>query len=207
MRSNVMADSSPKTQYSLIGRLHDPKDLLAWENFVGIYTPVIERVAAKRGMQAADIDNLVQEVWITVANHVGEWMEREDRGDFRAWLRRIANNQAVNLLTRRATRPWGHGGIEAEHELARVVSREGIESHFEIEYRRTLFVLAAQKVREETAEHNWLAFWLSCVEGLSVEQVSRKLNLRAANIYFARSRVMARLKKVVKQLEEQDELP
>jgi RNA polymerase sigma-70 factor (ECF subfamily) len=65
-----MADSSPNTQYSLIGRLHDPKDLLAWENFIGIYTPVIERVAARRGMQAADIDNLVQEVWITVANHV-----------------------------------------------------------------------------------------------------------------------------------------
>lgn len=82
-----MTDSSPKTQYSLIGRLHDPRDLMAWESFVSIYTPVIERVAAKRGMQPADIDNLVQEVWITVAQNIGEWLERKDRGDFRAWLR------------------------------------------------------------------------------------------------------------------------
>jgi|JI10StandDraft_1071094.scaffolds.fasta_scaffold00437_35 RNA polymerase sigma-70 factor (ECF subfamily) len=202
-----MADLSPKTQYSLIGRLHDPRDLMAWESFVSIYTPVIERVAAKRGMQPADIDNLVQEVWITVAQNIGEWLERKDRGDFRAWLRRIANNQAVNLLTRRATRPLAQGGSEVERELARVVSREGIESHFEIEYRRRLFVLAAQKVREETAEHTWLAFWLTSIEGVSVEQASRRLNLREANIYFARSRVMARLKKAVRQLEEQGELP
>jgi RNA polymerase sigma-70 factor (ECF subfamily) len=202
-----MADSSPKTQYSLLGRLHDPRDLMAWESFVEIYTPVIERVAAKRGMQAADIENLVQEVWISVAQNVGEWLDRKDRGDFRAWLRRIANNQAVNLLTRRATRPWAQGGSEVERELARVVSREGIESHFEVEYRRTLFILAAQKVRQETSEHNWQAFWLTSIEGLSVEQVSRELQLRPANIYFARSRVMARLKKAVRQLDVQDDLP
>lgn len=180
---------------------------MAWESFVEIYTPVIERVAAKRGMQAADIENLVQEVWITVAQNVGEWLDRKDRGDFRAWLRRIANNQAVNLLTRRATRPWAQGGSEVERELARVVSREGIESHFEVEYRRTLFILAAQKVRQETSEHNWQAFWLTSIEGLSVEQVSRELQLRPANIYFARSRVMARLKKAVRQLDVQDDLP
>lgn len=180
---------------------------MAWESFVEIYTPVIERVAAKRGMQSADIENLVQEVWITVAQNVGEWLERKDRGDFRAWLRRIANNQAVNLLTRRATRPWAQGGSEAERELARVVSREGIESHFEVEYRRALFILAAQKVRQETTEHNWQAFWLTSIEGLSVEQVSRELKLRPANIYFARSRVMARLKKAVRQLDVQDDLP
>ncbi len=102
-----MIPGPPETRASLILRLPDAADVGAWDEFVSIYGPVVWRLAVRQGMQPADADNLVQEVFASVAGSVFEWIDREDRGSFRAWLMRIARNQAVNMLTRRASRPWG----------------------------------------------------------------------------------------------------
>ena len=56
-----MPTSSPETRASLILRLQNPDDVAAWDEFVGLYRPVLYRVARGRGFQAADADNLVQE--------------------------------------------------------------------------------------------------------------------------------------------------
>jgi RNA polymerase sigma-70 factor (ECF subfamily) len=54
-------------------------------------------------------------------------------------------------------------------------------------------------VREAVAEHTWQAFWLTSIEECSVADAAAKLNTRPGNIYFARSRVMARIKELVQQ--------
>ena len=97
------------TRVSLILRLKDADDVIAWEEFTAIYSPVIYRVAIKRGLQAADAENIVQEVFAAVIRSVSQWLERENRGKFRAWLLRITHNESINLMTRKATRPLGKG--------------------------------------------------------------------------------------------------
>ena len=50
---------------------------------------------------------------------------------------------------------------------------------------------------------NWQAFWLTAVENKSVQDVAEQLNLPRSKVYVARSRVMARIAKVIQQrLEE-----
>jgi RNA polymerase sigma-70 factor (ECF subfamily) len=66
-----------------------------------------------------------------------------------------------------------------------------------------VFQWAAERVRESVAEHTWKAFWLTSIEGLPVESAAAQLNTRAGNIYFARSRVMARIKELVQQYQDQ----
>lgn len=39
---------SPKTRYSLIGKLHDPQNLEAWTEFASIYQPMIFRIYRHR---------------------------------------------------------------------------------------------------------------------------------------------------------------
>ncbi len=48
-----MHSSPPETRASLILRLQDVADVVAWDEFAGIYSPVIYRVAVGRGFQAA----------------------------------------------------------------------------------------------------------------------------------------------------------
>jgi RNA polymerase sigma-70 factor (ECF subfamily) len=74
------------TRASLILRIQDAEDKAAWDEFATIYGPVVFSVAMSRGFQAADAENLVQEVFLAVANSISNWLERDDRGSFRAWL-------------------------------------------------------------------------------------------------------------------------
>jgi RNA polymerase sigma factor (sigma-70 family) len=79
-------------------RLQNADDVAAWDEFAELYRPIVFRVARKREFQAADAENLVQEVLLAVAQSVSKWIERDDRGSFRAWLLRIAHNEAVDML-------------------------------------------------------------------------------------------------------------
>ncbi|MFO0901545.1 MAG: RNA polymerase sigma factor [Pirellulales bacterium] len=197
-----MSTSSLETRVSLLLRLQDSDDRAAWDEFVRLYGRVLFRVARGRGLQAADADNLVQEVLLAVARSIGSWLERPDRGRFRAWLLRIARNEAIDILTRSSKRPLG-GGEAVVAALSAVSGTDEVSSQLDLEYERKVFQWAAEQVRSSVAEHTWLAFWLTHLEGLSIEEAAERLRTRPANIYFARSRVMARIKKLVQEHEEQ----
>jgi RNA polymerase sigma-70 factor (ECF subfamily) len=190
------------TRVSLILRLRDAEDRVAWEEFATIYGPVVFNVARGRGFQPADADNLVQEVFMAVASSVFNWLERDERGSFRAWLLRIAHNAAVDMLTQKATRSLGCDGSEAQVHLANLPAPAELSSALEMEYERTVFQWAIERVRESVAEHTWQAFWLTSIQELTVEAAAEKLSTRPGNIYFARSRVMARIKELVQRYRE-----
>ncbi|MCA9194792.1 MAG: sigma-70 family RNA polymerase sigma factor [Planctomycetales bacterium] len=197
-----MPASPPETRASLILRLQNADDLAAWDEFVGMYGPVIFRVARSRGFQSADAENLVQEVLLAVSQSVTQWLERDDRGSFRKWLLALARNHAVNMLTRRTTRSIGRNDSESRRLLDDKQAADEVSALIDIEYDRTVFRWAAERVRQVVAENTWQAFWLTHVEGLTIDQVAKQLGTRAANIYFGRSRVMSRIQEQVKQYED-----
>jgi RNA polymerase sigma-70 factor, ECF subfamily len=198
-----MNSTHTATRASLILRLQDAEDIAAWDEFASLYAPIIYRVAMSRGFQAADAENLVQEVFFAVANSVSKWLKREDRGQFRAWLLRIARNEAANMLTQRATRTLGQDGSAAEKILANLPSRDDFSSALGLEYERSVFRWATAQVRSVVAQQTWDAFWLTSVDGMPVNEVAEKLGLRPGNVHLARSRVMARIKGLIKKYEDQ----
>ncbi len=198
-----MQSSPPETRASLILRLKNAEDVAAWNDFVAIYTPVIFRVACRHGLQVADAENLIQEVLLSISRALPQWLQREDRGSFRAWLFKIARNEAVDMLTRRATRPLGKDGLEGERLLAEVPDHRGdLSSRFDLEYEQTVFQWAAAQVRDSVSETTWQSFWLTHVEGLTVDRVAQQLNMRTGTVYVARGRVMNRIQELVKQFED-----
>ncbi|MCA9136312.1 MAG: RNA polymerase sigma factor [Planctomycetales bacterium] len=197
-----MPSSPPETRASLILRLQNADDVAAWDEFVELYGPVIFRAARARGFQPADGDDVVQEVLLAVAQSIGKWLERRDRGRFRAWLLRIARHESINLLTRRATRPLGDDGEAEWRKLQELPDVDAVSSLIDLEYDRAVFQWAADRVRTSVATNTWQAFWLTHVEGLSIEEAAREMKTRSANIHFGRSRVMARIRELVKQYEE-----
>ena len=118
-----MPSSPPETRASLILRLPNAADAAAWDEFVLVYGPLVFRVARRQGLQPTDADDLVQEVFSAAAKQVGDWLQRPDRGRFRAWLLRIARNIAVNLLTRKPFGATGVGGDEADGRLEHTLQR------------------------------------------------------------------------------------
>lgn len=198
-----MPASPPDTRASLILRLQNADDVAAWDEFAELYGPVVFRTARARGFQVADAENVVQEVLLAVAQSISQWLERDDRGSFRRWLLSLARNHAVNMLTQRATRSLGEDGLAGELALNELPVADRISSLIDLEYERAVFQWAAQRVQQTVAEHTWQAFWLTHVKGCSIEEAAQKLMTRPGTIYFGRSRVMARIQKLVKQYEDE----
>ena len=201
-----MTVSPPETRASLILRLQDTADVVAWDEFAEIYAPVVYRSARRQGLQAADADDLVQEVLAAVAQSVTQWLQRDDRGPFRKWLFRIARNTAIDFLTRRKHRAWAEGGDALSRKLDEVEAAADMSSQFDLEYCREVFLRASEIVRRQVSETTWQAFYRTSVLQESVESVGEHLGLRAGAVYIARSRVMKRLQQVVIELTGEERL-
>jgi len=194
--------SAPETRLSLLIRIRDPADQAAWQEFVEIYRPVILRFARQKGMQAADAEDVAQVVLAAVAKAVEQREHDPQRAKFRTWLQRVANNAILNALTRER-RDRGTGGSAFQAALEQEESPGGPDSDLlRLDYRREVFRWAARQVRQEFRQDTWNAFWLTAIEGRSVEAVAKELTKNPGAIYAARSRVMRRIQEKVTEYEQ-----
>jgi RNA polymerase sigma factor (sigma-70 family) len=195
----------PNTRASLLVRIRDPHDQRAWAEFVEIYEPVLYRLARQRGFQDADARELTQEVFVAVASSIDRWTVDPARGKFRTWLFRIARNFSINYLATRRRHLQGSGSTDVQSLLDQQPAPRGPESAlFEHEFKRELFARAAATVRGQFREASWQAFWRTSVEGEEAACAARALGISVGAVYIARSRVMARLRQEVEQMQGDD---
>jgi RNA polymerase sigma factor (sigma-70 family) len=195
-------DEVPDTRPSLLVRLCDPADERAWTEFTAIYSPLIYRLACRKGFQDADAEDLVQEVLRAVASAIDRWDPDPTKGPFRNWLFRIARNMMLNLVASQRRHPRGSGSDEVRWLLETQPSPSPADSAvFQMEFKRQLFRWAAERVRGEFRGTTWAAFWETGVEGKKAEEVAETLGMSPGAVYMARSRVVARIRQVIERAE------
>ena len=196
---------SSATRASLLVRIRDRADADAWARFVDIYGPLIYGFVRKRGLQDADAVDLVQEVLRSVAGAISRLEYDPQRGTFRGWLFTIVNNRLRNDLKARQRRESGSGDTAVAQQLAEEPAPDDWEAQWEAEHQQRLLTWASEKVQSEVEPRTWQAFRLTAVEGRVGKEVAQELNMTVAAVYLAKSRVMARLKELVREAEVADE--
>ena len=86
----------PETNPSLIARLQELGDGTSWAEFLRLYEPVVYRIARRRGLQEADAQDVVQQVFVSISRSIEDWHGGLNRSPFRAWLTAIARNATVS---------------------------------------------------------------------------------------------------------------
>lgn len=199
-----MLPSPSDTRASLLQRLRNERDVIAWEEAMSIYGPLVLRMAMHQGLQRADAEDVVQEVFSAVLESLDKWLEQDKRSGFRRWLLGICRNTSLNAINRKPKGGVGVGGTSGIEELANLpLSREALESEFDVEFKKQVYQWAARRVRKEVTETTWLAFERTHLHGVPIEQAARELGMVAGNVYVARSRVMKRLRSLVMEFTEE----
>jgi RNA polymerase sigma factor (sigma-70 family) len=196
-------EEAPATRHSLILKLRDHGAAEAWREFVALYEPLVYGFARRKGLQDADARDLCQDVFKAVAGAVDQWDPDPARGTFRGWLSRIARNLLLNFLTRKQHEPRGSGSTSV-HELldAHPAADPSVTALFEAEYKRRVFRWAAGEIQGEFTPTTWQAFWRTAVGSEPPREVAAALGLSVGAVYIARSRVVARLRQRIEQLED-----
>lgn len=191
----------PTTRASLLLRIRNARDQEAWRHFVQIYAPVVYGYAREHGLQDADAADVTQEVLRAVSAAAGRFNYDPKRGSFRGWLFTVAHHKVCDLLTQQRRQVRGTGGTCGQELLEGQPTRDEDKALWDREYERRLFNWAAEQVRENFYDSTWQAFWQTAVEGKSGKEVAEQLGMTVAAVYLAKSRVMARLRAQIQQLD------
>ena len=197
-------EDSPVTRASLLLRIRDGQDKEAWRQFVEIYASLIYGFARKRGLQDADAADLMQDVLRSIASAVGRLDYDPRRGSFRSWLYTVTRNKLYSFLDGQRRHPRGSGDSGAQQLLEEQAGPDDSAAAWDQEYQRRLFGWAADHVRTEFQESTWQAFWQTAVEGRGPKDVARELNLSPGAVYVAKSRVIARLREKIQEVQDEE---
>ena len=186
----------PRTRQSLLVRLKDSADAAAWRTFLDVYAPAVFAFARRRGLQAADAADLTQDVCRNVSQALRSAAYDPDRGRFRGWLFAVVRNQLRMFHRSQARRPRGA-------ELPPDVPDDAAAETWDLECRRRLFAWACDRVKPTVSPATWQAFWRTAVDGAPAEKVAAETGLTPAAVYLAKSRVLAKLREAVAEVEEE----
>jgi RNA polymerase sigma-70 factor (ECF subfamily) len=198
-----MSDSLT-TRPSLLVRLRDARDELAWSQFVEIYAPLVYGFARKHGLQDADAADITQDVLRSVSVAAKKLEYDPHRGSFRGWLFTVVRNRLHDFWAVQRRQCPGSGDTQTNKQLQEVAApEENQETLWEQEYERQLFSWAADQVRKDFQDSTWQAFWQTAVEDRSGKEVAKALGISVAAVYLAKGRVMARLKEQIQQIQDE----
>lgn len=191
----------PETSESLILRIRDPRDALAWSQFMAIYQPVVYRLSRRRGLQHADAEDLCQQVFLSVTKAVENWESQDDGPRFRNWLGRITRNAILNAMTR--TRPdRATGASSVQDLLLDIPDCDDLTTALLSESHMEAYRWAARQVQTEFNASTWAMFHETTMGGRSVADVARSLGRSSGAVYVARCRVMQRIKDKVNEMSD-----
>ena len=191
----------PDTSHSLIFRVKNPADGAAWTEFLGIYQPVVFRMARRRGLQDADAQDVMQQVFLSISKSIEGWVPGDLQPPFRAWLTTIARNAITKALTRRP-RDAATGSTSMVERLDAQPDPQATTAEILAEARKELIRWATEQIRSEFSEATWNVFWRTAIEGVPIAEVAKSTGRSAGAVYVARYRVIARLKEKVLEVSQ-----
>jgi RNA polymerase sigma factor (sigma-70 family) len=192
-----------KTRATLIQRVQNQHDEASWEEFVRVYRRYIYAIIRSMNISEHDTEDILQQVLLKLWNNLPK-MDYEKINRFRSWLSTITKNCVTDFIrkrTRDANRLKKAGKDETLTYLKAIRLPE-IDRIAKREWEIHLTNLALENVASLFSGKAVDAFRLT-LEGKSVEEVAKALDLKENSVYRLRNRVKDRLIQEIVHLREE----
>src|SRR3954468_15077588 len=168
-------------QDRLLERVRDRTDADAWAEFVDVYQPVLSAFARRRGVSAADVPDVVQEVLARLVPGLTRFRFDPSRGQFRSWLWRITSNAASNWRRKRFCRTRAEVAW-CQHRPAGTTDPEAADERAHARFPQVFDQILAD-VRETTTPATWACFEGHVLRGRPAGELATELGVSLNAVY------------------------
>jgi RNA polymerase sigma-70 factor (ECF subfamily) len=203
MSGHTLSVDPGSTSLTFLERVRS-RDQQAWQQFVDLYGPLVYAWCRRWGLQRADAADLVQEVFHAVDIALPAFRHDRPGDSFRGWLWTITRNKLLNFLRRRQMQATAAGGTSGHQLLELLPALDDSSSEAPPGDSARLVRRAVELIRGEFEERSWQAFWRSAVDGHETAHIAADLNTTPHAVRKAKSRVLCRLRELLRELGEND---
>jgi len=195
------------TRRSLIDRLVDWEDRKHWQEFFDAYWKLIYSAARKSGLTDAEAQEVVQETVITVAKKIDKLKYDPAIGSFKGWLLQITRWRIADQFRKREpgnTKRPHSSDDRATATIERVPDSNivDLDTLWEKEWQENLLAAAISRVKKKVDPKQFQIFDCYVRKEWPAQKVAEQLRVSVGQVYLARHRVAALLKKEIKALEK-----
>ena len=195
------------TRRSLVERLADWGDQLRWQEFFDTYWKLIYSAALQSGLTDTEAQEVVQETVITVAKNIDKLKYDPAIGSFKGWLLQITRWRIADQFRKREP-----GNAKRQHSqddrLTATIERVpdlriiDLDAVWEAEWKENLFEAAIVRVKKKIEPKQFQIFDCYVRKEWPAQKVAERLGVNVGQVYLARHRVGALLKREIKALEQ-----
>jgi RNA polymerase sigma-70 factor (ECF subfamily) len=196
------------TRESLLNRLRNWDDQASWKDFFETYWKMIYRVGRRAGLSDAEAQDVVQETIITVARRLPQFRYDPAIGSFKSWLLTLTRSRLSDHFRKKHYHRHGQQ-LRREEPLSTSLLEAHPDSEaahldqvWNEEWRQNIMDKAVERVKLAVSPKQYQMFYFHALKGLPARQVAQRLNTNLAEIYVAKYKVSALLKKQIRALEE-----
>ncbi len=167
----------------------------AWKDLVDLYRPLILGWLNRQGVPARDLEDLSQEVLLSVVKHLPGFQHSGQRGSFRSWLRTIVCSRTADYWRTVDADTQPEGGSGATAALQQIADPDSeLNRQWDEEHDRYVIHCLLDLVEEEFEPITLQAFRRLALDGVNGAEAAQELGLSVAAVYVAKSRVLARIR-------------
>jgi RNA polymerase sigma factor (sigma-70 family) len=197
------------TRRSLVERLADWGDQLRWQEFFDTYWKLIHSAARKSGLTDAEAQEVVQETVITVAKNIDKLKYDPAIGSFKGWLLQITRWRIADQFRKREpgnAKPPRSTDDRLTATIERVPDSQivDLDEVWESSWKENLFEAAVARVKKKIEPKQFQIFDCYVRKEWPAQKVAERLGVNIGQVYLARHRVGALLKKEIKALEKME---
>jgi RNA polymerase sigma factor (sigma-70 family) len=194
------------TRRSLVDRLANWDDQRRWQELFDTYWKLIYSTARKSGLTDVEAQEVVQETVITIAKKIGELNYDPVVGSFKGWLLQITRWRIADQFRKRepenARRPRATDDCQtATMECVPDPNVIDLEAVWEKEWQENLFEAAIARLKKKVDPKQFQIFDCYVRKEWPAQKVAERLHVNIGQVYLARHRISALLKKEIKALE------
>ncbi len=180
------------THFSVIGNLGN-EDESSWNRFFQIYGPLIRLHGKDCGVPNDALDDLIQDVMLSIFKQSKTFVYDPSKGRFRDYLRFIIRARANDFL-------------RAHYKEERAVKAADqnelyLDDLFSAEWEEHIRRESLKKLKESSSPLHYQIFHMSVVQNRTPKELASFFKMSRATVYSIRTRMEEKLREIVKTLD------